>query len=87
MTDAVGRGQRFHQVQQKWPGIRVGDQPIPGLDFVWGGRGRIRGNVDVIYEELNRRYSAIRWAQLPSGRGRTTMTAPRSCGSGGTPVR
>jgi hypothetical protein len=31
------------------------DQPIPGLDFLRGRPGRIRGNVDVIYAELNRR--------------------------------
>jgi hypothetical protein len=31
------------------------DQPIPALDFLWGGRGRIRGNVDVIYAELDGR--------------------------------
>lgn len=33
----------------------VGDQPMPGLEFLGPGRARIRGNVDVIYAELNKR--------------------------------
>jgi hypothetical protein len=31
-------------------------------------------------------YRAIRWAHLPSRRGRATITASRSCGSGGIPA-
>jgi glyoxylase-like metal-dependent hydrolase (beta-lactamase superfamily II) len=39
----------------KFNGYVGPDQPIPALDFLWGGRGRIRGNVDVIYAELDGR--------------------------------
>lgn len=35
----------------------VGDQPLPGLEFIGSGRDRARRNIDAIYAELDRRYS------------------------------